>query len=164
MTEKSKELSSQDDRLSSERNALEKDIDEFRQKEEKFHQEIEQIQQMHKIKSKKIKLDIGGTIFTTSLTTLQRDPNSLLAAMFSGRHELEPDADDNSYFIDRDGTFFRFILNFLRDGYIDQGTCPSDQNVLREILREARHYQVAGLISFLEEQLQRSPTGSAKSF
>jgi hypothetical protein len=168
LTEKSKELSSQEERLTSERTALEKDISDFREREEKFNREIEQIQQMHKIKQKKIKLDVGGTIFSTSLATLQRDPNTLLAAMFSGRHELELDEEDNSYFIDRDGTFFRFILNFLRDGYIEAGVLPSDGNVLREILREAKHYQVAELVSFLEEQLQRSPsaqsTGSAKSF
>ena len=161
-------MGSQEERLSSERNALEKDISDFREREEKFNQEIQQIEKMHKIKQKKIKLDVGGTIFSTSLATLQRDPNTLLAAMFSGRHELELDEEDNSYFIDRDGTFFRFILNFLRDGYIEQGILPHDQNVLREILREAKHYQVAELVSFLEEQLQRSPsaqsTGSAKSF
>ena len=91
------------------------------------------------IRQKKVKLDVGGTIFTTSIQTLQRDPNSFLAAMFSGRHELEPEP-DGSYFIDRDGTFFRFIVNFLREGYLDQGTLPADHNVLREILREARYY------------------------
>jgi hypothetical protein len=168
LTEKSKELSSQEERLSSERTALEKDIADLREREEKFNREMEQVQQMHKIKQKKIKIDVGGTIFSTSLATLQRDPNTLLAAMFSGRHEIELDEEDNSYFIDRDGTFFRFILNFLRDGYVEQGVLPNDSNVLREILREAKHYQVAELVSFLEEQLQRSPsaqsTGSAKSF
>ena len=39
----------------------------------------------------------------------------MLAAMFSGRHLTAID-EDGRYFIDRDGTHFRHILNFLRDG------------------------------------------------
>jgi hypothetical protein len=34
--------------------------------------------------------------------------------MFSGRFALAPDAADGSYFLDRDGTHFRHVLNFLR--------------------------------------------------
>jgi hypothetical protein len=39
----------------------------------------------------------------------------MLAAMFSGRHNTQKN-DDDRYFIDRDGTHFRYILNYLRDG------------------------------------------------
>ena len=38
----------------------------------------------------------------------------MLAAMFSGRHELDTDS-EGRYFIDRDGTYFKEILNYLRD-------------------------------------------------
>ena len=38
----------------------------------------------------------------------------MLAAMFSGRHELDTDS-EGRYFIDRDGTYFKYILNYLRD-------------------------------------------------
>ena len=34
--------------------------------------------------------------------------------MFSGRFELTPDA-DGAYFLDRDGTHFRTILNYMRN-------------------------------------------------
>ena len=37
---------------------------------------------------------------------------SMLHAMFSGRFDSKP-AEDGSYFIDRDGTHFRYILNYL---------------------------------------------------
>jgi len=39
----------------------------------------------------------------------------MLSAMFSGRHNVTKD-EDGRYFIDRDGTHFRYILNYLRDG------------------------------------------------
>ena len=62
-----------------------------------------------------VKLNVGGQYFTTSLQTLTRDPNSMLAAMFSGRHRIETTG-DGTFFSDRDGTYFRFILNYLRNG------------------------------------------------
>lgn len=38
----------------------------------------------------------------------------MLAQMFSENSSLKPDV-DNSYFIDRDSTYFRLVLNYLRD-------------------------------------------------
>jgi len=61
----------------------------------------------------KIKLDVGGSKFTTSLTTLRRFPDTMIGAMFSGRHALPLD-EEGYHFVDRDGTHFRYILNFLR--------------------------------------------------
>lgn len=58
--------------------------------------------------SNPVKLDIGGSRFTTSLTTLTRFPDSMLGVMFSGRHEL-PLSRYGYYFIDRDGTYFKYF-------------------------------------------------------
>ena len=62
-----------------------------------------------------VRLSVGGVLFETSITTLTKDSNSMLAAMFSGRHFTSMDG-EGRYFIDRDGTHFRHILNYLRDG------------------------------------------------
>ena len=62
-----------------------------------------------------VKLNIGGSYFTTNVQTLTKDPNTMLAAMFSGKFEMKP-CEDGAFFIDRDGTHFRFILNYLRTG------------------------------------------------
>ncbi|CAO3651644.1 unnamed protein product [Mucor fragilis] len=81
---------------------------------QQFHKEQSIIKEIKRFQDEKIKLNVGGQLFETSLTTLRRDPNSMLASMFSEDRTILPDA-DNSYFIDRDGTYFRLVLNYLRD-------------------------------------------------
>ena len=93
-----------------------------------------------------VKLNVGGHYFTTSLQTLTRDPNSMLAAMFSGKFEMEPRG-DGAFFIDRDGTHFRFILNYLRTGKL---TSPEGEAALKELQEEAEFYQIEGLIEKLK--------------
>jgi hypothetical protein len=94
-----------------------------------------------------MRLSVGGVLFETSIDTLKGDPDSMLARMFSGRHNVTKD-EDGRYFIDRDGTHFRYILNYLRDGntYI-----PADnQHVLDELYEEVQFYQLEGLLQKLE--------------
>ena len=112
--------------------------------------------EMYKIQEGRVKLDIGGHQYTTSQTTLTRDPDSMLAAMFSGRHQLKVEA-DGSYFIDRDGVHFRYILNYLRDGGIKDGTIPNNENLWRELLTEAEYYQIHGLTEYLLSLLYNKP-------
>lgn len=98
----------------------------------------------------KIKLNVGGKIYKTTLDTLRRDPDSLLCAMFSGKFKLRMDEEDGAYFIDRDAELFRYVLNYLRDGNL---FCPNDNKVQRELLAEARFYQIQGIITDLEEKI-----------
>jgi len=62
-----------------------------------------------------IKKNSGHHLSTTRETLVQRCPESMLAAMFSGRHPQQLDS-NGCVFIDRDGIRFRHILNFLRTG------------------------------------------------
>ena len=78
---------------------------------------------------------------------------SMLHAMFSSRFDTKP-GEDGSYFIDRDGTHFRYILNYLRTGEL---IVPNDEIIRRELLAEAKFYQVEEMINELE------PTPSADS-
>ena len=87
---------------------------------------------------RRVKLNVGGSKFETTLSTLTRHPDSMLAVMFSGRHEV-PQDDDGYVFIDRDGTHFRIILNFLRTGALD---VPTSQKAASELTRELQYYQL----------------------
>ena len=66
--------------------------------------------------------------------------------MFSGRFDTKP-SEDGSYFIDRDGTHFRYILNYLRTGQL---IVPKDEIIRDELLAEAEFYQVEGIIEVLK--------------
>lgn len=131
------------DRVAAERAEVER-------RDEALRREIAAMQDVTRVQEGKVRLDVGGQGYTTSLLTLQRDPDSLLAAMFSGRHSLRQEP-DGSYFIDRDGTYFRYILNFLRDGTLEPGTLPANTAAIREILREARYYGLQGMVQYLED-------------
>ena len=120
------------------------------------------MERVHKFQSNRVRLDVGGMKFTTSLTTLTSDPTSMLAIMFSGRHRLVRDRDDvgkddvdGVYFIDRDGTHFRHVLNYLRDGggAKDGGCLPRNEQALRELLVEAEFYQLTGLQRLIRDAI-----------
>ena len=95
-----------------------------------------------------VRLSVGGQHFETSIDTLCRDQSSMLAVMFSGRHNVSTD-EDGRYFIDRDGTHFRYILNYLRDG---NTYLPVDnQQLVDELYEEVCFYGIEPLINKLDQ-------------
>ena len=122
---------------------LREETSRLRQEQESIDAMSKKLDQVHF--SSTIKLNVGGQHFATSVQTLTKDPNSMLAAMFSGRFDMKP-SEDGSFFIDRDGTHFRFILNFLRTGKL---TLPEGATFIKELEEEAEFYQIQGLIDAL---------------
>ena len=109
-----------------------------------------------------IKLNIGGNYFTTSRATLCADKDSMLGVMFSGIHHMTK-CDDGAYFIDADGTHFRYILNFLRGKIKDTSQLPTDLLTLHQIKVEANYFRVRGLENMIDPLLQKSPEVSEHS-
>eukprot|EP00457_Paulinella_chromatophora_P005211 gb/GEZN01005225.1/.p1 GENE.gb/GEZN01005225.1/~~gb/GEZN01005225.1/.p1 ORF type:complete len:476 (-),score=86.17 gb/GEZN01005225.1/:101-1528(-) len=95
-----------------------------------------------------IHLNIGGRFFYTSLATLTfaGGSTSFFASMFSGRFPIIWDKQDR-IFIDRDGTYFRYILNYLRDGGAGWKASDLDLNLkqLKQLHKEARFYNIIPL-------------------
>ena len=131
---------------------LKRKISRLRMEKEAFASVAKKLNHVHF--SKTLKLNIGGQLFTTSLETIKKDPGSMFHAMFSGRFDAKP-AEDGSYFIDRDGTHFRYILNYLRTAQL---VVPEDKIVRKELLNEAEFYQVKGII----DQLRSHPFEESK--
>ena len=92
---------------------MKQQADDVRKEREAFESVAKKLEHVHFAST--VELNVGGQHFTTSLQTLTKDPGSMLHAMFSGRFDTKP-AKDGSCFIDRDGTHFRYILNYLRTG------------------------------------------------
>jgi len=87
--------------------------------------------------SKWVKLNVGGTLFTTSKQTLV-SKSAFFRALFSGQMAAERD-ETGAYLIDRDGDLFRPVLAFLRAGRFPM---PSSVG-LDDLQHEIDFYQIA---------------------
>ena len=113
------------------------------------------LSQLKKLKIRDpINLNIGGIKYSTSINTLLKYEDSFFYKMFCGHFKIKPNygKDRNkSFFIDRDGTNFRYILNYLRDGHL---LINDDNEILKkELLFEAQFYQIQSLINILSPKI-----------
>ncbi|KAL9968805.1 hypothetical protein ACROYT_G020935, partial [Oculina patagonica] len=103
-------------------------------------------QQHHRLFPENIELNVGGKFYSTSVLTLTREPDSLLGRIFSGRQHVEKDQ-SGKYFIDRDGSLFRYVLDFLRTRRLH---LPDDFREIARLKSEAEYFEIRGL----EQQLE----------
>ncbi|ELU03864.1 hypothetical protein CAPTEDRAFT_179715 [Capitella teleta] len=99
--------------------------------------------------SKYVKLNVGGSLFYTTIGTLTKNDN-MLRAMFSGRMEVLTDS-EGWILIDRCGKQFGTILNYLRDG---AAPLPETRRELLELQAEAKYYLVQDLVEVVGQQLK----------
>merc|ERR1719499_1527009 len=115
----------------------------------------------------KVGFNVGGHRFVSTRSTLSRAPSSMLAACASGKYQGQKD-ELGYWFIDRDPTHFRHILNFLRDGthiLHSGGLLQHPPYELRQVLIEANFYHIKQLaeaigahLEKLKENMQLEPT------
>lgn len=101
-----------------------------------------------------VSLNVGGKVFTTTLSTLlNKEPGSMLARMFAQEDAMCPSDKDaeGAYLIDRSSQYFEPILNYLRHGQLifDGHLSPEG------ILEEAKFFGIEGLIPQLEELVRQ---------
>ena len=125
--------------------ALRDAVDGLREREEELKRERAALdaerKELDKLKAnvnsvsarKRVKLNVGGRSFETTTHTLTRYPNSMLGTMFSGREGVDvATEEDGSVFIDRDGTHFGRILEFLRTGVADAASLGAQERAALE--------------------------------
>jgi hypothetical protein len=94
-----------------------------------------------------IKLDVGGQIFQTTISTLSKYPGSMLSAMFSHTDAAMlpmPKTEVGHFFLDVNPKFFEIVLEWLRLGEI----ITDDPGLLKGTLALANYF---GLDKLLEE-------------
>jgi len=85
-----------------------------------------------------ITLNVGGKLFTSTYDTLTQHGGSKIASMVAGREVVMKDTEGN-VFIDRDGSLFKFVLEYLRDG--STWKMPEDdQYLLARLIREFKFF------------------------
>jgi len=87
-----------------------------------------------------IKLNVGGTIFNTTMDTLLKS-NTMLSKMFASNIPKKKD-ENGCVLIDRDGKHFDKILNYLRNEILP---LLKDENEVNEVLIEADYYCIEKL-------------------
>jgi len=113
-----------------------------------FYQNFEALSQHHDVIgawADPIDLNVGGTHFFTTLATLTSRPHSYLGKMFSTNSTTC--TSDGSFFIDRDSSTFRYILDYLREGDL---LVESGDVILRQRLySDAEFYNLTELFDYL---------------
>jgi len=94
----------------------------------------------------RVKLNIGGMRFETSADTLRK--SEWFAAMMSGKFDIQPD-EGGYLFVDRDGTHFNVILNYLRMGTRALRGLELSEGQRLQLLEETQYYQLNGLAGAL---------------
>ncbi|XP_056377744.1 BTB/POZ domain-containing protein KCTD1 isoform X2 [Hyla sarda] len=86
-----------------------------------------------------VHIDVGGHMYTSSLATLTKYPESRIGRLFDGTEPIVLDSLKQHYFIDRDGQMFRYILNFLRTSKL---LISDDFKVLERL--QQRGFEIVG--------------------
>lgn len=98
-----------------------------------------------------LKLNVGGTVFETSRTTLTSDPDSFLSRMFEPNSNLPPASiSDGVFRIDACPRSFSVILNWLRYRCLILGEAK-----VQDVLAVADYFGLKDLKDELERQVER---------
>ena len=92
-----------------------------------------------------VSLNVGGTIFQTSPSTMLKYPNSKLARMYTEGQKIK----NLNFFLDEDAEYFRIILNFLRKEKIVKF---EEENLFDGVRDLAKNLELTELVKELEKR------------
>mmetsp|Transcript_114601 Transcript_114601/g.286444 ORF Transcript_114601/g.286444 Transcript_114601/m.286444 type:complete len:573 (-) Transcript_114601:136-1854(-) len=121
------------------RRSVAHEYEKFRQEYGLFEAERKRIVNPQIAAEATVHLNVGGTVFETSRSTLVQQPGSYLEALLSGRYQISRDR-NGRVFINRDPEHFRTVLNFLRNPQTPP--MPRDSAESEALVREAGFYGI----------------------
>ena len=108
-----------------------------------------------------VELNVGGVYYTTALSTLTRESDSLLATLFAKDADKQLHRDSKGrYFIDRDGVLFRYVLDFLRNRKI---VLPENFHERERLRVEAEFYRLPEMVRQVNAVMKAGAVGTAGS-
>ncbi|PSN31488.1 BTB/POZ domain-containing protein KCTD16 [Blattella germanica] len=109
-----------------------------------------------------VELNVGGVFYTTALSTLTRESDSLLAHMFSGKTSPPPRDAKGKYFLDRDGVLFRYVLDFLRNQAL---VLPESFREKERLRQEALYFRLPTMAEAVDSYTETAvvPASGGKS-
>lgn len=116
--------------------------------------EDERPSKKQKIESNIVTLNVGGTLFTTSKTTLLSNKDSFFTQLLDSNFTIDKD-EQGHIFIDRDPKHFPTILNYLRDGRQVLTAIPNDVKLRHQIAIEAKFYNLKEFATLLLIEVAR---------
>ena len=90
-----------------------------------------------------VSLNVGGTVFQTSPSTMLKYPGSKLEKMFNEGQMIK----NQTFFLDEDPEYFRIVLNFLRKGEL---FTFDEENLFDGVFDLAKKFELAELVKVLE--------------
>ncbi|GAB1602880.1 BTB/POZ domain-containing protein KCTD6-like [Argonauta hians] len=93
-----------------------------------------------------VKLNVGGMFYTTTRETLLSQQDTLFHDILS-KESNWPRDERGSYFIDRDGHLFRYVLNFMRTSKL---LLPNGFRELLMLKEEADYFEIDLLLQRID--------------
>lgn len=119
-----------------------------------------------------VEFDVGGTVFKVSKSLLEQHPDTMLARMASDTwNKSENDEASNEskpLFIERNGSRFQFVLDYMRDGKVSLRVF---QEVTKEsVLQELEYYGFVNIdpdcvnVVLMEEEVGKLTVSAKNQF
>jgi len=102
-----------------------------------------------------VKLNVGGKLFATFMSTLTRINDTFFTAYFSDAFNHETDFLDGSYMIDRPPDYFGLILNYMRGIDIKHNIYAMNTEQITDFIEEVVFYQVHPIFDILNAEGSR---------
>jgi len=121
------------------RRSVAHEYEKFRQEYGLFEADRQRLANPQLAAESTVDLNVGGTIFETTRSTLVQQSGSFLESLLSGRYQISRDR-YGRIFLNRDPDHFRTILNFLRNPHTPP--MPRDTAESEALVQEAAFYGI----------------------